>query len=426
MGVIADTADKRLFESFIDDEFMAQLEKSTLDVADAQFFPAELYTSEEWFRFERRAVFERSWLCVGRADQIPNPGDFLTLTLNDDPLLVIRGADGQIRVMSNVCRHRGHILAEGTGNARHGLLRCPLHYWSYDTTGQLMNTPEMDRTNFDKKSCRLPLLKVEEWNGFIFTHPDPEAEALAPTLTQLDDEMRNYRMAEMINLPPMDVPAYPWNWKLMLENFMEPYHNAYLHKGIHDFALGHGFCEHTPDENVIMHPTGFDRKDGAFNPLHRALLPPIETLTEQQRSRVMFAMVPPMMPLGLVPDHMFYFLVMPNGANEISLRISICVPPESTKIKNFERVVQWIVDGVMMYNDQDVVADTAVQQGLRSRLAPRGPFSWKETTIVQLNRWLMKRYRSYAEELGLVTPRPATPSGDASVTSLPTAASSSV
>jgi phenylpropionate dioxygenase-like ring-hydroxylating dioxygenase large terminal subunit len=192
----------------------------------------------------------------------------------------------------------------------------------------------------------------------------------------------------------------------MLENFMEPYHNAYLHKGIHDFALGHGFCEHTPDENVIMHPTGFDRKDGAFNPIHRALLPPIRTLTEQQRSRVMFAMVPPMMPLGLVPDHMFYFLIMPHGANEISLRISICVPPESTKVKNFERIVKWIVDGVMMYNDQDVMADTAVQRGLRSKMAPRGPFSWKETTIVQLNRWLMRRYRSYAEELGLVTPRP--------------------
>jgi hypothetical protein len=81
------------------------------------------------------------------------------------------------------------------------------------------------------------------------------------------------------------------------------------------------------------------------------------------------------------------------------------VPPDSTKVKNFERIVKWIVDGVMMYNDQDVLADTAVQRGLRSKLAPRGPFSWKETTIVQQNRWLMKRYRSYAEEIGLVSPR---------------------
>ena len=89
-----------------------------------------------------------------------------------------------------------------------------------------------------------------------------------------------------------------------------------------DFALGHGFVEHSPDENVIMHPTGFDRPDGAFNPLHQAILKPIESLDDERRSRVMFAMIPPMMPLGLVSDHMFYFLILPSGANKISFMVS--------------------------------------------------------------------------------------------------------
>ena len=214
--------------------------------------------------------------------------------------------------------------------------------------------------------------------------------------------MANYGVAEMVSLPTMDIPDYPWNWKVMLENFMEPYHNTYLHKGIHDFALGHGFVEHSPDENVIMHPTGFDRTDGAFNPLHKALLPPIPALSEEQRSRVMFAMIPPMLPLGLVPDHMFYFLVLPSGANRITIRVGLCVPPEALKVRNFGKIIDWIVDGIMMYNDQDVVADTAVQKGLRSRFAPRGRFSWKETTVAQLNRWLYQRYLAYAESQALV------------------------
>lgn len=284
-------------------------------------------------------------------------------------------------------------------------MRCPLHFWSYNLDGGLVHCPEMQRTDFKKESCSLPQLKVELWQGFIFCNYDPAAPPLAPSLGQLEREMANYDVANMISLPTVNVDSYPWNWKIMLENFMEPYHNAYLHKGIHDFALGHGFCEHTPDENVIMHPTGFDRKDGAFNPVHKALLPPIETLSEEQRSRVMFAMIPPMTPMGLVPDHMFYFVILPKGANEISLRIGLCVPPESTKVDNFEHVVRWIVDGVMMYNEQDVRADTLVQRGLRSRFAPRGPFSWKETTIVQLNRWLLQRYRSYAEAEGLIAPK---------------------
>lgn len=393
------------FGGLVTEATLKGLEQSVTDLPDARFLPADLYTSEEWFAFEKEAIHARSWLCVGRVDQLEQPGDYITITINDDPLIVLKGDDGAIRVMSNVCQHRGHLVVDCDGHTATGLLRCPLHFWSYDTRGHVVHTPEMNRTNWDKKGCRLPELAVEIWNGFIFCHFGKDPEPLAPTLVKLNEEMQNYRVEEMINLPPIDVPNYRWNWKVMLENFMEPYHNAYLHRGIHDFALGHGFVEVEPEDNVIMHPTGFDRKDAAFNPVHKALLPPIESLTDEQRSRVMFAMIPPNMSIGLVPDHMFYFLILPNGANEITLRISICVPPESAKVKNFEHVVRWIVDGVMMYNEQDVEANTKVQTGLRSRFAPRGPFSWKETTIWQLNRWLVTRYRAAAEEMGLIKSR---------------------
>ncbi len=394
--------DVERFRGLVNDETMKSLEESTVDVADAKYWPGHLYSSEPWFEFEKEAVYNRSWLALGRADLLREPGDYFTITVNDDPLVVVRDGEGEIRVMSAVCRHRGTVLVEGQGCAETGLFRCPLHHWSYDLEGKLKHAPEMNKTNFDRSSVRLPELKVELWKGWVFGHFDPDAPPLAPTLTQLADEMENYDVENMVSLPPIDIPGYPWNWKVMLENFMEPYHNAYLHKGIHDFALGHGFVDHSPDENVIMHPTGFDRQDGAFNPLHQALLPPIEALSDEQRSRVMFAMIPPMMPLGLVSDHMFYFLVLPNGANEISLRIGLCVPPESLKVRNFEKIIDWVVDGIMMYNDQDVVADTSVQKGSKSRFAPRGPFSWKETTVVQLNRWLYKHYREYAEGAGLV------------------------
>jgi phenylpropionate dioxygenase-like ring-hydroxylating dioxygenase large terminal subunit len=390
------------FGHIVNGTVLDSMKPSIGDVEDSCYLPGYVYTSEDWFEFEKEAVYNRSWLAVGRADLLQRPGDYYTITINDEPLIVLKDEEGRIRVMSAVCQHRGHLLAEGSGCVERGLFRCPLHYWSYDLEGKLVHAPEMRRTrDFDRASVRLPELKVELWNGFVFVHFDHGAEPLAPTLAQLDEEMKNYDVANMVSLPTIDVPGYPWNWKVMLENFMEPYHNAYLHKGIHDFALGHGFVEHTVDENVIMHPTGFDRRDGAFNPLHKALLPPIEALTEEQRQRVMFAMIPPMMPLGLVPDHMFYFLILPNGANQISLRIGLCVPPDSLKVRNFEKIIEWIVDGIMMYNDQDVVADSAVQKGLRSRFAPRGRFSWKETTVAQLNRWLYKRYESYAESVGL-------------------------
>jgi phenylpropionate dioxygenase-like ring-hydroxylating dioxygenase large terminal subunit len=390
------------FHDLVNPDVLASLERSTVDVADAKYWPGWLYTSEEWFEYEKAAVYDRSWLCVGRADLLKQPGDYYAVTINDEPLMVVMGDDGVIRVLSAVCQHRGHLLVDDQGCAEAGLFRCPLHFWSYDLQGRLKHAPEMRQTNFDRSEICLPQLKVELWQGFVFAHFDHDAAPLAPTLTQLEAEMKHYDVENMVSLPTMDVTDYPWNWKVMLENFMEPYHNAYLHKGIHDFALGHGFVEHSPEENVIMHPTGFDRPDAAFNPLHQAILKPIEALDDERRSRVMFAMIPPMMPLGLVPDHMFYFLVLPSGANKLSLRIGLCVPPEALTLENFGKRIEWLVDGIMMYNDQDVEADTRVQKGHRSRFSPRGPMSWKETTVVQLNRWLFKHYREYAETLGLV------------------------
>ena len=393
----------KYFSTFVTDDLLATLDASTVDIADARYLPPWTYTSDDWFRFEKRAIFDQSWLCVGRAGLIPNPGDYYTVTVNDDPLVAIRGTDGVVRVMANVCQHRGHLLLEGSGSIEHGLLRCPLHYWSYDIDhGKLRHAPEMHRSNFDRSAICIPQLKVEEWMGFIFVNFDPGAEPLAPSLAKLGAEMVNYDVANMVSLPTLDIAGYPWNWRLMLENFMEPYHNAYLHRGIHDFALGHGFVEHDASESVIMHPTGFDEAGQAFNPTHRALFPVIPTLTEEQSSRVMFAMVPPMLLLGLVPDHMFWFIVLPNGPNEISLRIGLCVPPESTKVRNFGKLIDWVVDGIMMYNDQDVKADTLVQLGNKSRFAARGRMSWKETTVSQLSKWLVRRYKLYAIERGLV------------------------
>ncbi len=394
---------KERFAHLVDAGVLDSMKSSIADVADGQYLPPHVYASEEWFEFEKAAVYDRSWLCVGRADLLRQPGDYYTITVNDDPLMVVMDDEGEIRVMSSVCQHRGHLLAEDSGTKETGLFRCPLHHWSYDLKGRLRHAPEMGRTNdFSRNDICLPQLKVELWQGFVFAHFDDQAPPLAPTLSKLEAEMANYDVANMVSLPPMDIEGYPWNWKVMLENFMEPYHNAYLHKGIHDFALGHGFVEHSPDENVIMHPTGFDRELGAFNPLHKALLPEINGLSDQQRRQVMFAMIPPMMPLGLVPDHMFYFLVLPQGANQITIRVGLCFPPASLEVRNFGKIVDWIVDGIMMYNNQDVEADTSVQKGLRSRFAPRGRFSWKETTVAQLNRWLHKRYAEYAEETGLV------------------------
>jgi len=370
-------------------------DESTTDVNDARALPPQCYTSYSFFEFEKRALFDREWLCVGRADLIPNPGDYLTITINDDPLLVVHGLDGHIRVMTAVCQHRSHLLAEVPGHTDR-IFRCPLHYWSYDTEGRVVNATGMKKArNFDKSDYCLPQLKVEVWEGFIFANHDWDAKPLAPTLSKLSDEMVNYDVAHMVSIPTMDIPDYAWNWKQMIENAMEPFHTHFLHKGPHDFAPWPDFVTWDDDDGQIMHPTRFVVRDGAFNAIHKALLPTIEALTEEQHSRVMFATVPPLLFLGLVPDHMFYFLILPEGPRQITLRVGLSFPPASMQTPNFEHIVKMIIDGIMIYNDEDVKANTSVQKGMRSRYASRGRYAAEEETLPQLNRWLVRRYRDF-------------------------------
>jgi len=403
MSNVGDGSGMHKFSSVFNQAVMDDMGKSIVAVEDGSYFNPTMYHAEEWFNFEVESIYKKNWLALGRVSYLRDPGDYFTVKINNDPMMVVMGDDGEIRVMAAVCQHRGMLLVEEDGSVERGLFRCPLHSWSYDLRGQLKHAPEMNKTsNFSIGDICLPQLKVELWEGWVFANYDMDAPPLAPTLVKLGEAMKNYDVENMVSLPPVELGPYPWNWKLMLENFMEPYHNAYLHKGIHEFALGHSFVEHDPSENVIMHPTGFDRVDASFNPIHQSLLPVIPTLTQEERSQVMFAMIPPMMPLGLMPDHIFHFLVLPNGPNEIKLRVGLCFPPGSLEVQNFGKIVDWIVDGIMMYNDQDVVADTATQIGLKSSFAPRGRFSWKETTIAQLNRWLFARYRDYGQAEGLV------------------------
>src|SRR5438132_772157 len=87
------------------------------EIRIAPMLPRECYTSPEFFEFEREAVFARSWACVGRAEQIPDPGDYLAVSVAGEPLLVVRTQDRSIKVMTAVCRHRGHVLTCTSGKA---------------------------------------------------------------------------------------------------------------------------------------------------------------------------------------------------------------------------------------------------------------------------------------------------------------------
>lgn len=383
--------------------------------AGARVLPREAYMSPAFHEFELDAVFRRSWLCVGRVQQLRKPGDYIATTLLGEALLIVRGDDGEIRAMSALCRHRGHALAEEcAGNTKRFI--CPYHRWSYTLHGELVGAPRMSdavRIRKLREESALPQLRCEIWYGFIFINFDSDAAPLAPTLAKLEPYMAGYDLDAMVTMPPnFCKEPLQWNWKMLLENYIEPYHTEYVHPIIHDFAPATG-VEFDPwrgdDDNVIVRYVPFLAPDGGLTEkgwAAPACFPPIETLSTKQRHRVGFGMVPPSMSIIFTPDMLCYGMIYPLGPTSLTVGGGLftaggwCMPKSTMMLPDFADRVARMLEGARQLGDQDTPINLAMMRAKYSHYAPRGRLAPLEETLSQFNRWLAVRYRAHAKRLG--------------------------
>lgn len=372
------------------------LEASTLEVGCAVTLPPVCYTDEAWYQFEIEAIFAREWLCLGRVSEVPEVGDYFTTEVAGEPLIVVRGRDREVRVLSAVCQHRAMLVAEGAGNCT--AFRCAYHHWTYGLDGELLGAPAMGETiGFERGDYPLPRVRSEVWQGFVFANLDPDARPLAPTLAKLEPLVANFELDRCReHLPADHFEAMPWNWKVMLENFNDGYHASRLHAGVHDFCPSElaRFLPWDDADGTIVRTNGFLHPDGGFNALQQAMLPTFPDLSPEEHQRVTFALVPPTLTLGLAPDQVFYFLIRPKGPGAVDLEIGYLFHPTALRAPLFGERYRLSAAGVAQIVAQDVAATTAVQRGLGSRFARRSRYSHQEEAQRQLNRWLVQRYRS--------------------------------
>jgi glycine betaine catabolism A len=127
---------------------------------------SEAYADEGVFRWELEHFFDRTWVCIGRADDLQAAGDQRAVTLGFESALIIRGRDGALRAFYNVCRHRGHELMEVGETASGRFVRCPYHAWAYGLDGCLLGAPGFGKVSgFDKADYSLVPLRLVEWHG---------------------------------------------------------------------------------------------------------------------------------------------------------------------------------------------------------------------------------------------------------------------
>lgn len=193
----------------------------------AEALPFEAYRDPDYFRLEQREVFGRDWVFVCMDADLPRVGDYRALTLGDEPLVVLRGTDGKLRALSNVCRHRGAVMLKGSGNARK--ITCPYHAWTYSDEGALLGVPYPGDVGVDKPAHGLPRFGLESWIGFVFVSLDPQAPPLAERFRGLETYLTRYQVEDFRHTHPIETWSWQANWKLAIENFVEGYHFFAVH-----------------------------------------------------------------------------------------------------------------------------------------------------------------------------------------------------
>ena len=377
------------------DAFFDSFESSLGGLDVAETLPPACYTDAAFYEFEKEALFDREWLCVGREDWVKEPGDYFTTHIVGEPIVVARARDGVVRAMSSVCQHRAMLVAEGKGNTR-GFV-CPYHHWVYGLDGRLVNAPAMERTcGFDKKQIRLPEFRVENWLGFLFVNFDPNAAPLAPRLAKVAEGISGYDLANAASAQTM-TGQFAWNWKVMFENNNDGYHASKLHAGpLHDFVPSElaTFPDSDPADagflrfNETLHP------DASFNPTQKAVLPVFPKLTQVDRGRMTFANVPPTLSLVLTSDMVIFLILRATGPETMEQDTGLLVAPGAMDDPAFPHRLEMIMTSAGKIIAQDMHVDQMVQVGLRSRFAKRGRYSWQEGAQGQFNHWLAPRYRA--------------------------------
>ncbi len=197
--------------------------------------PGEAYTSESFWQLENQCLFNDNWVFVGYAHQLERPGDVQPIQVAGLPLFLLRDQQKQIRAFHNVCRHRNLKLIDDKGNCGK-LIRCPYHSWSYDLCGALKNAPYFGGAqrelpeNFRYDENGLAAVNCEVWHDWVFVNLSAQPMAFDDFLAPIQRQLGETDVTDYLPVTILDLGEVPCNWKLLMENFIEPYHVQFVHK----------------------------------------------------------------------------------------------------------------------------------------------------------------------------------------------------
>ncbi|MDQ3404572.1 MAG: aromatic ring-hydroxylating dioxygenase subunit alpha [Actinomycetota bacterium] len=278
--------------------------------------PGSSYTDATIFDREQERIFESMWFCAVRAGDLPNPGDFRTVQVGRESVLVARSRDGLLRAFLNVCRHRGaRLCVEESGSVKRSF-QCSYHAWTYGLDGKLVAAPNLtSMPDIDRTEYGLRTVGLREWLGYAWvclaeTPPSFDDTVMADVRERLGDleSIDNYHIDELAlgRRIVYDVRA---NWKLIIENFMECYHCSTIHPELVEVLpeFAGGFAA----QYYVGHGAAFGEEISGFTVDGSDGFDRLAGVTPEQDRRYYAITVRPQVFINLVPDHVIVHRMFP-------------------------------------------------------------------------------------------------------------------
>ncbi len=349
--------------------------------------PSRYYYEEAIYQREKELIFHDMWFYVGRANEIPNAGDYMVRQIVDESAIITRDKRGEVHAFYNVCRHRGTKLCqEAQGRFNGGAFACKYHGWTYGLDGKLLATPNMVETDdFDMKDYPLFSAPIETMNGFLFVNLSDNPKPIRDQLGYYEDRMRNYPIADLQvgKIITYDVKA---NWKIIVENYSECLHCPGVHPALCDIVPVYrkGILTEPDDAhgNYIV-DNGY-----TFTPNGKSNRPLFPGLNESEKNTYGGGTLLPNLLVNLHPDCVMTHAIWPEGPGKTKVVCEWLFEPSTMERSDFNP------DDIVQFWDTVNVEDWEVcemeQTGVQSKAYQRGIYAPQEGSLHRFNRWVME------------------------------------
>ena len=360
------------------------------------------YYCDETFETELKHVWYRSWIYAGRESEIARQGDFKSLRIGSQNLLLVRNEDGQINGFHNTCRHRGsELCSKEQGNLQSKNISCPYHRWTYSLDGALIRTPHLIPTDdFRPEEYSLYPVSVKQWKGSLFVNLDESRlnsfdSSLDPSPNHLD----NWPLEELVLAHSYETRIL-CNWKIFWENFVECYHCPGTHKSLCDMVpiYRRTFVSKKDESEWEKHQDDADPKfsgglkNGAKSwttdgQLQGIQFPGLST-NEIQVGYTYLQSLPSVF-IAAHSDYVRTVSLLPDGPEAISLRTDWLLAKESLDLEQFD--LSKIVDFGVEILKEDAEVCELNQRGVKSLSHKQGVLMPQEYDVVNFHKWLKSR-----------------------------------